>query len=57
MNRSAFTGQRNVWKPADLTMRYDFVREANSWKIDDIRGSSDGEAWSIHEMLTDSLKS
>jgi hypothetical protein len=25
-------------------------------KIDDIRGASDGEPWSIRGMLTDSLK-
>ena len=35
-------GHRNDRKPADQIVRYDFVREANSWKIDDIRGSSDG---------------
>lgn len=51
------TGHRNDRKPADLIVRYDFVREANSWKIDDIKGSSGGEAWSIRRMLTDSLKS
>jgi hypothetical protein len=51
------TGHRNDRKPADLIMRYDFVREAGSWRIDDIKGSSDGEAWSIRKMLTDSLKS
>jgi hypothetical protein len=51
------TGHRNDRKPADQIVRYDFVREANSWKIDDIRGSSNGEAWSIRKMLTDSLKS
>ncbi|WP_027550814.1 DUF3828 domain-containing protein [Bradyrhizobium sp. Cp5.3] len=51
------TGHRNDRKPADQIVRYDFVREANSWKIDDIKGSSDGEAWSIRKMLTDSLKS
>jgi hypothetical protein len=50
-------GHRNDRKPADQIVRYDFVREANSWKIDDIKGSSDGEAWSIRKMLTDSLKS
>lgn len=43
-------------KPSDQTIRYDFVREANMWKIDDIKGASDGEAWSIRAMLTDSLK-
>ncbi|MHC2619123.1 hypothetical protein ACVIW2_001155 [Bradyrhizobium huanghuaihaiense] len=51
------TGHRNDRKPADLIVRYDFVREAGSWRIDDIRGASDGEAWSIRKMLTDSLKS
>ena len=51
------TGHRNDRKPADQIVRYDLVREANSWKIDDIKGSSDGEAWSIRKMLTDSLKS
>jgi hypothetical protein len=51
------TGHRNDRKPADQVVRYEFVREANSWKIDDIKGSSDGEAWSIRKMLTDSLKS
>jgi hypothetical protein len=51
------TGHRNDRKPADLIVRYDFVREANSWRIDDIKGSSDGEARSIRKMLTDTLKS
>lgn len=51
------TGHRNDRKPADQIVRYDLVREANSWKIDDISGASDGEAWSIRKMLTDSLKS
>lgn len=53
---ASITGHRNDRKPADQIVRYDFVREANSWRIDDIRGSSDGEAWSIRKMLTDSLK-
>src|SRR3954447_808272 len=51
------TGHRNDRKPADQIVRYDFLREAGSWRIDDIKGSSDGEAWSIRKMLTDSLKS
>lgn len=50
------TGHRNDRKPADLVVRYEFVREANSWRIDDIKGSSDGQPWSIRKMLTDSLK-
>jgi len=50
-------GHRNDRKPADLIVRYDFVREAGSWRIDDIKGSSGGEAWSIRKMLTDSLRS
>ncbi|TQF38232.1 hypothetical protein UNPF46_17050 [Bradyrhizobium sp. UNPF46] len=51
------TGHRSDRKPADQIVRYDVVREASSWKIDDIKGSSGGEAWSIRKMLTDSLKS
>ena len=43
-------------KPADRVLRYDFVRDAGKWKIDDISGASDGEPWSIRGMLTDSLK-
>jgi hypothetical protein len=43
-------------KPADRTVRFDFVRDAGLWKIDDIRSASDGEPWSIRAMLTDSLK-
>lgn len=37
-------------------MRYEFIRDAGQWKIDDIGGASDGEAWSIQEMLASSLK-
>jgi len=43
-------------KVADRTIRYEFVRETAGWKIDDIKSASDGEAWSIRAMLTDSLK-
>jgi hypothetical protein len=32
------------------------MREGKDWKIDDIKGASDGEPWSIRAMLTDSLK-
>jgi hypothetical protein len=43
-------------KPADRTVRYDFVRDAGHWKIDDIRGASDGDPWAIRGMLESSLK-
>jgi hypothetical protein len=43
-------------KPADGVIRYTFVRDGTQWKIDDISGASDGEAWSIRDMLKDSLK-
>jgi hypothetical protein len=43
-------------KPEDRTVRYDFVRETDNWKIDDIKGASDGVPWSIREMLATSLK-
>jgi hypothetical protein len=41
---------------ADDTVHYEFVREGGGWKIDDIKGSVDGEAWSIRAMLEESLK-
>jgi Protein of unknown function (DUF3828) len=43
-------------KPADAIIRYHFVRDGAQWKIDDISGASDGEAWSIRDMLKDSPK-
>ena len=43
-------------KPADQTMRYDFVRDAGEWKIDDIKGTADGRPWSVRGMLAASLK-
>jgi hypothetical protein len=43
-------------KPADQTIRYDFVREAGGWKIEEIKGAVDGKAWSLRAMLTDFLK-
>ena len=51
-------------KAADQTVRYDFVRDTTDWRIDDIKGASDGEIkgasdgepWSIRNMLTESLK-
>jgi len=41
---------------ADRVIRYEFIREANGWKIDDIKGASDGEPWSVRAMLQESLK-
>lgn len=42
--------------PADAVVRYEFVRDGVQWKIDDIKGTSDGKPWSIRGKLTDSLK-
>ena len=42
--------------PADNTIRYDFVREAGQWKIDDIKGAVDGGPWSVRALLVDSMK-
>ena len=41
---------------ADKTIRYDFVREAGAWKIDDIKGAVDGGPWSVRALLAASLK-
>lgn len=43
-------------KMADNTIRYDLVREAGQWKIDDIKGTVDGSAWSVRALLVASLK-
>lgn len=52
----AMTSHRPSKTPADDVVHYDFVREAGGWKIDDIKGSVDGKAWSIRAMLEQSLK-
>jgi hypothetical protein len=49
-------GTRPRAKAADQTVHFDFVREGDKWKIDDIKGSDDGAAWSIRGMLQESLK-
>jgi hypothetical protein len=41
---------------ADQVIRYDFVHEADKWKIDDIKGATDGTPWSIRALLTQYLK-
>ena len=50
------TGRMPRAKPSDNTIRYNFVREDGKWKIDDIAGTIDGEAWSIRDILQESLK-
>ncbi|MEO6842483.1 MAG: DUF3828 domain-containing protein [Bradyrhizobium sp.] len=50
------TGARPRSKPANQTVHYDFVRDGDKWKIDDIKGSDDGTAWSIRGMLEEFLK-
>jgi hypothetical protein len=50
------TGRMPRAKPSDNTVRYNFVREDGKWKIDDISGTIDGEAWSIRDILNESLK-
>jgi len=50
------TGRSPRKSPADDVVHYDFAREGGGWKIDDIKGSADGEAWSIRGMLEESLK-
>ena len=43
-------------KQADQVIRYSFVRDNGQWKIDDISGASDGEPWSVRDLLKESLK-
>jgi hypothetical protein len=49
-------GSQPRTKSADETVHYDFVRDGDKWKIDDIKGTADGTPWSIRGMLQDSLK-
>lgn len=50
------TGSQPRTNSPDETVHYDFVREGDKWKIDDIKGAVDGAPWSIRGMLQDSLK-
>jgi hypothetical protein len=50
------TGRMARAKPSDEIIRYKFVRDDGKWKIDDISGTVDGEAWSIRDILAESLK-
>ena len=50
------TGSRPPTNVADQIVHYDFVRDGDKWKIDDIKGSGDGTPWSIRGMLEESLK-
>lgn len=50
------TGRTARAKPSDDVVRYNFVREDGKWKIDDISGTLDGEAWSVRDILAESLK-
>src|ERR1700690_3408212 len=50
------TGRLLRFKVSDNTVRYNFVREDGKWKIDDISGTVDGDAWSIRDLLNESLK-
>ena len=39
----------NFGKPAVVT--YDFIKEDGAWTIDDIKGTTDKEAWSVRKIL------
>jgi hypothetical protein len=43
---------RNPPDPRDrITVRYDMVLEHGRWKIDDIRGTTDGKEWSTRAII------
>jgi hypothetical protein len=50
------TGRTARAKPSDDIVRYVFVPDDGKWKIDDISSTLDGEAWSIRDLLSESLK-
>ena len=41
---------------SDETIRYEFARESAGWKIDDIKGTVDGQPWSIRVLLVNWFK-
>ncbi|HEY1473847.1 MAG TPA: DUF3828 domain-containing protein [Pseudolabrys sp.] len=44
--------ERTQPDPKDrITVRYDMVLEHGGWKIDEIRGTTDGKEWSIRAIL------
>jgi hypothetical protein len=53
---ATITGKTARAKPSDEIVRYNFVHDDGKWKIDDISGTMDGEAWSIRDILAESLK-
>ncbi|MBN9083490.1 MAG: DUF3828 domain-containing protein [Rhizobiales bacterium] len=38
-----------------MTVRYDLIREKGGWRIDDIRGTVDKDAWSFRQILTQGI--
>jgi len=43
---------RNPPDPSDrIVVRYDMVLEHGRWKIDDIRGTTDGKKWSVRAII------
>jgi hypothetical protein len=37
-------------------VRYDFVREAGAWKIDNARSTIEGKPWALRAQLESALK-
>ncbi|MCD0421605.1 DUF3828 domain-containing protein [Rubrivivax sp. JA1024] len=52
----ALIGSQRRKVAADSVIHYDLVRDGTSWRIDDIRGSVEGQPWSVRQMLEASLK-
>ena len=50
------TGRMARAKASDDIIRYNFVREDGKWKIDDISSTVDGDAWSLRDILSETLK-
>ncbi len=50
------TGRTARAKPSDDIIRFNFVRDDGKWKIDNISSTLDGDAWSIRNILYESLK-
>ncbi len=48
---AAIFGSLEQPKEKPQTVRYDFIREGDTWKIDDIRGAVERDGWSLRKLM------
>lgn len=48
---AAIFGSLEDAKAAPQTVRYDFLREGNAWKIDNLRGNVEADPWDLRKIM------